>query len=216
MRSAVLHLVILASLVNIVGAQTMRATIAEAEAEGTGFARADPAISAQSLFTGAPLGGSGDRRCVRAISGASLPSGSLRSGDFMIRAAFSYQFEAGKDHKILWDSVARQRRCMALRSSCGPCVSGTLRTRSISVLQVWCTEKKQRAQRTATRVRCSFRMPGSGWCSPLPKMTGVASFSTSRSQLKITVRAIRQSTVSIRGCRVDGSATPRRGAREPY
>jgi hypothetical protein len=102
MRSAVLHLVILASLVNIVGAQTMRATIAEAEAEGTGFARADPALSAQSLFTGAPLGGSGDRRCVRAISGASLPSGSLRSGDFMIRAGFSYQFEAGKDHKILW------------------------------------------------------------------------------------------------------------------
>jgi hypothetical protein len=101
-RSAVLHLVTVASLANIVGAQTIPATIAEAEAEGTGFAHADPAMSAQSLFTGAPSSGSGDRRCVRAISSASLPSGSLRSGDFIIRAGFSYQFDAGKDHKILW------------------------------------------------------------------------------------------------------------------
>jgi hypothetical protein len=102
MRSAILQVAILASLANVVSAQAIPATIAEADAEGAGFAHADPAVSAQSLFTGANFGGSGDRRCVRAISGAALPSGSLRSGDFIIRAGFSYQFEAGKDHKILW------------------------------------------------------------------------------------------------------------------
>ena len=31
-----------------------------------------------------------------------MPGGSLRSGDFIIRAGFSPQFEAGKDHKVLW------------------------------------------------------------------------------------------------------------------
>jgi len=102
MRSAVLHVAILASLANVVSAQAIPATIAEAEAEGTRFAHADPAIPAQSVFAGANFGGSGDRRCVRAIPGASMPSGSVRSGDFIVRAGFSPQFEAGKDHKVLW------------------------------------------------------------------------------------------------------------------
>lgn len=104
MRSAVLHMAILASLANIVGAQSIPATIAEAEVEGARFAHADPAISAQSLFTGAPFSGSGDRRCVHTIRDSSIPRGSLRSGDFIVRAGFtgSFGLQAGKDHKVLW------------------------------------------------------------------------------------------------------------------
>ena len=104
MRSAILLVAILAALANIVGAQTMPVTIAEAEAEGTSFAHADSAVSAQSLFTGAPFGGSDNRRCVRTIPDAALPGGSLRSGDFIIRTRFSGQFglQAAKAHKILW------------------------------------------------------------------------------------------------------------------
>ncbi len=104
MRSAVLHVAILASLASVVGAQSIPATIAEAEAEGTGFAHADSPIAAQSLFAGAPFSGSGDRGCLRTTPGAPVPGGSLRSGDFTIRAGSSYPFglQAGKDHKILW------------------------------------------------------------------------------------------------------------------
>jgi hypothetical protein len=104
MRSAILQVVMLASLANVVAAQVMPVTIAEAEAEGSRFAHADSAASSQSLFTGAPFGGTADRRCVHTLRGQSIPGGSLRSGDFIVRGGFSGSFglQAGTDHKVLW------------------------------------------------------------------------------------------------------------------
>jgi hypothetical protein len=102
---------ILASLANIVGAQTIPATVAAAEAEGAGFAHADTATSVQSLFTGAPFGGSGDRRCLRTTPGYPIRAGSssslplqLRSGDFIVRGALvdSWGLQADKKYKVLW------------------------------------------------------------------------------------------------------------------
>ena len=111
MRSAVLRIAILASLANTAKAQTIPVTIAEAEAEGAGFAHADSAASAQSLFSRASFGGSSDRRCVHPTPGYPIRAGSssslplqLRSGDFIVRGALvdSWGFPAGKQHKVLW------------------------------------------------------------------------------------------------------------------
>lgn len=95
MRPAVLHVAMLACLASGARAQGLRPTIVRAEAEGASFAHADPATSAQRVFS-QPFGGSSDRRC--AVK-ASLSNSSWRSGEFIIRAG---GLEAGKDHKILW------------------------------------------------------------------------------------------------------------------
>lgn len=102
MRLAVLPVAMLACLPSLVRAQSVPPSIAKAEAEGAGFAHADPATSVQSVFA-LPFGGSSDRRCGRMPS-TPLPNGSWRSSDFIIRAVVSYSLglQAGKGHKILW------------------------------------------------------------------------------------------------------------------
>lgn len=101
MRSAVI-LVAMLTLPNTARAQAIPPTIANAEAEGAGFGRADSATQAQSVFAG-PFGGSADRRCARPLR-VPLPGREWRSGDFIVRGGYAYSLglQAGKAHKILW------------------------------------------------------------------------------------------------------------------
>lgn len=102
MRSAILHVAILACLANVASAQAIPRTFATAEAEGAAFARADSAASAQSVFA-APSGGTSDRRCARPLA-VPLPGREWRSGEFIVRGGYAYSLglQAGKAHKVLW------------------------------------------------------------------------------------------------------------------
>ena len=100
---------LIASTARVVGAQSIPATIPQAEAEGARFVRHDSLLARQRYFADSPidndrgggsgwgwLGGTSERRCVS----DSLPDFSLRSGEFIVRGA--REFEAGKDHKVFW------------------------------------------------------------------------------------------------------------------
>ena len=100
---------ILVALSQVSGAQEGRAkhataTIAEAEAEGAAFGHGDPPSAPGSMFAGRPFGGTSARRCVPSVSDDSLPGGSLRSGEIIMRARFSgpWGLRAGKESKIVW------------------------------------------------------------------------------------------------------------------
>lgn len=74
----------------VVVVQQIPLTRASADAEGATF---------PSAFRG-----TSERRCVSSVPDDSLPGGSLRSGDFIMRAGLTgrYGLRTGKEHKILW------------------------------------------------------------------------------------------------------------------
>jgi hypothetical protein len=85
-------------------AQAAPTTIAEAEAEGARFAHGAPPATVPAAFGRRPFGGAVERRCVAApVSDDSLPSGSLRSGDIIVRTRFGERgLRAGRGGKALW------------------------------------------------------------------------------------------------------------------
>lgn len=84
-------------------AQSIPLTVAEAEAEGAAFAHGLPPTVLQSLFGGA-FGGTSARTCTPSQPDESIPGGSLRSGDIIIRSRLTgrWGLHAGRGHKILW------------------------------------------------------------------------------------------------------------------
>jgi hypothetical protein len=84
-------------------AQSIPLTIARAEAEGAAFPQAVPPTVLQSLF-GGPFGGTSARTCTASQPDDSIPGGSLRSGDIIIRSRLTGRWgpHAGRGHKILW------------------------------------------------------------------------------------------------------------------
>jgi hypothetical protein len=85
----------------IVRAQTIPVSVAQAEAEAAGFPRADSISITQPRLAKAPFAGTADRRCVPATAPDPRGSGSLRSGDIVVRGTPS-ELTAGKRRKILW------------------------------------------------------------------------------------------------------------------
>jgi hypothetical protein len=85
-------------------AQQLPATVETAEAEGATF----PRLAAPTAFSFAfarTFGGMKERKCVPPPSSDdSIPGGSLRSGDVIIRARLTGEWglRANRDHKILW------------------------------------------------------------------------------------------------------------------
>jgi hypothetical protein len=104
----------IATTTHVVNAQNIPATIREAEAQGADFAHDAPQAAQQPYFSDFPSGGTAERRCVVAAAYTaytSMPNGSLRSGDFIVRGAFSDAswggFQAVKEHKVLWVPLHR-------------------------------------------------------------------------------------------------------------
>jgi hypothetical protein len=83
--------------------QSIPLTVAEAEGEGASFPHAAPPTVLQSLFVGS-FGGTSTRTCAPSPPDESMPGGSLRSGDIIIRSRLTGQWglHAGRAHKILW------------------------------------------------------------------------------------------------------------------
>jgi hypothetical protein len=85
-------------------AQAVAATVAQAEAEAIGFPRFSATVPRQPFFADKPFAGTSDRRCVPSSTDDPQASGSLRSGDMIVRGRLSGPsgLQAGKEHKILW------------------------------------------------------------------------------------------------------------------
>jgi hypothetical protein len=100
----------IATTTHVGRAQNIPATVREAEAQGADFAHDAPQVVQQPYFSDFPFGGTAERRCVAAAGyvayTSSMPNGSLRSGDFIVRGEFSKAswggFQAVKEHKVLW------------------------------------------------------------------------------------------------------------------
>jgi hypothetical protein len=85
-------------------AQSISTAVQAAEAEGANFPRIANPTTTASVFRG-KFGGTVERKCVASpASDDSLPGGSLRSGDFIIRARLvgPWGLHANQGHKILW------------------------------------------------------------------------------------------------------------------
>ena len=94
---------IVALAVQVSRAQSIPLTVASAQAEGVSFPHAAPPTVLQSLFS-SPFGGTSERRCTPSQPDDSIPSGSLRSGDIIIRSRLTGRWgpHAARGHKILW------------------------------------------------------------------------------------------------------------------
>jgi hypothetical protein len=100
----------IATTTHVGRAQNIPATVREAEAQGADFAHDAPQVVQQPYFSDFPFGGTAERRCVAAAGyvayTSSMPNGSLRSGDFIVRGEFSKAswggFQAVKGYKVLW------------------------------------------------------------------------------------------------------------------
>jgi hypothetical protein len=100
----------IATTTHVVRAQNIPATVREAEAQGADFAHDAPQVAQQPYFGDFPFGGTAERRCVVAAAyvayTTSMPNGSLRSGDFIVRGEFSKAswdgFQAVKGYKVVW------------------------------------------------------------------------------------------------------------------
>ena len=94
---------LVALAVQVGRAQSIPLTVAEAEAEGASLPHAAPPTVLQSLFGGA-FGGTSERACTPSQPDESIPGGSLRSGDIILRSRLTGQWglHAGRGHKILW------------------------------------------------------------------------------------------------------------------
>jgi hypothetical protein len=88
----------------ILAAQTIPVTVAEAEREAIGFPRASASAPSQSLFSGSQFAGVSDRRCVPSTTEDLHATGSLRSGDMIVRGPLigTNGMQAGKEDKVLW------------------------------------------------------------------------------------------------------------------
>ena len=84
-------------------AQSIPLTVVAAEAEGAAFPHAAHPDVLQPLFAGA-FGGASERRCIPSPPDDSIPGGSLRSGDIIVRSRLSGRWgpHARRGHKILW------------------------------------------------------------------------------------------------------------------
>lgn len=71
------------------GAQQISATVQQAEAEGAAFPRGAPPTALGPTFAERAFGGTSERWCVSSVADDSLPGGSLRSGDFIVRTRFA-------------------------------------------------------------------------------------------------------------------------------
>jgi hypothetical protein len=103
------HVVLTVAVSMIVGAsalaaQTVPVTVAEAEREAIGFPRAGASAPSQSLFSGSQFAGISDRRCVPSTTEDLHATGSLRSGDMIVRGPLigTNGMQAGKEDKVLW------------------------------------------------------------------------------------------------------------------
>jgi hypothetical protein len=94
---------VIVSVTRVVSAQTVPATVREAEAEGAGRPRESADVPSQSDFV-ARFAGTADRRCVSDTAYGAYPNGSLRSGDFILRGGWGgpLGFQAGKRRKVGW------------------------------------------------------------------------------------------------------------------
>jgi hypothetical protein len=90
--------------VHTANAQSIAATVAEAEAEGVEFPRFRAMVATQPFFARRPFVGSSDRRCVPSSTDDPGVSGSLRSGEIILRGTLTGPFgpRAGEEHKLLW------------------------------------------------------------------------------------------------------------------
>ena len=85
-------------------AQSIATTVQSAETEGASFPRIATPTTTAYVFKG-KFGGTVERKCVAPPpSDDSLPGGSLRSGDFIIRARLvgRWGLHADSAHKVLW------------------------------------------------------------------------------------------------------------------
>lgn len=87
----------------VVHAQAIPLTVADAEAEGAAFPYGPQQRVVQYMF-GGPFGGTSERRCTPSAPNDSIPGGSLRSGEVIIRSRLTGLWgpHAGHGHKILW------------------------------------------------------------------------------------------------------------------
>lgn len=85
-------------------AQDIPRTVAAAEAEGAAFRREAAPTLVPAMFGGIPYEGSNDRRCVTRAPNDSVPSGSLRSGELIVRTGFTgrWGLRADKPSKVVW------------------------------------------------------------------------------------------------------------------
>ena len=95
--------VMLVLALNVGRAQGIPLTVAQAEAEGAAFRHGPPPMVMQYMF-GGPFGGTSERSCVRSMPDDSIPNGSLRSGDIILRSRLTgrWGLHAGRGHKIFW------------------------------------------------------------------------------------------------------------------
>ncbi len=96
--------IVITSMAPALNAQTVPATIREAEAEGAARAHESAEVPSQSYFVDSRFAGTAQRRCVSDAAYPVFPNGSLRSGDFIVRGAWGgpLGFQAGKEKKVLW------------------------------------------------------------------------------------------------------------------
>jgi hypothetical protein len=94
----------IATTTHVVRAQNIPPTIREAEAEGAGRPHESTEVPSQSDFIDSRFAGTAERRCVSDVAYPSFPNGSLRSGDFILRAGWGgpLGFQAGKGRKVGW------------------------------------------------------------------------------------------------------------------
>lgn len=90
----------IAATARLASAQSIPATVQQAEAEGAGFAHDPPQAVGQSFFTNSPFGGTADRRCAPGME--QNWAGALRSGDFILRGRVQGTLHAGQQHKLGW------------------------------------------------------------------------------------------------------------------
>lgn len=84
-------------------AQGISLTVADAEGEGLGFPHAaQPAVMPSMFYL--PFAGTDRRVCTRSLPDDSIPDGSLRSGEFLLRGRFTgpWGLHADKGAKMLW------------------------------------------------------------------------------------------------------------------
>jgi hypothetical protein len=93
----------LALTVQVSRAQDIPRTVVAALAEGAAFPHATRPTVVQPMFAG-PFEGTSERMCTSLLPNDSMPSGSLRSGEIIVRGRLlgPWGLRAGRAHKILW------------------------------------------------------------------------------------------------------------------
>ncbi|MDB4874270.1 MAG: hypothetical protein JWM41_716 [Gemmatimonadetes bacterium] len=85
-------------------AQTIPVTVAQAESEAIGFPHAKAQDPSQPLFAASQFAGISDRRCLASTTVDRRATGSLRSGDIIVRGGLinTHEMKAGEKDKLLW------------------------------------------------------------------------------------------------------------------